>query len=181
MNEKKCTGCDETKALSEFHIRKESEDGRQYVCKLCSSKYHKILHINNRESINSYNRKWRLSNLEKAKQLCRNWFNRPKNKIYGCILTRVNECLPIKVRRFMLWKILGYSQKEFMTHLEAQFQSGMTWKNHGKWEIDHIIPISFFQFQSPDDVEFKMCWRLENIRTMWKHEHKVKSNKIIVA
>jgi len=179
---KRCTGCGKVKGLNEFHKRKESEDGRQYVCKACSSFYHKIHHINNRELQNTKNRKWRIDNPEIAKQCCKKWYSRPNNKIHECLLSRTNECLDVFIERSMLWKVLGYTQKEFMTKIEEQLQNGMTWDNHGKeWEIDHIIPISFFVFQSPNDVEFKMCWRLENIQPMWKHEHRVKSNRILVA
>lgn len=49
--------------------------------------------------------------------------------------------------------ILGCSFEEFKSHLESQFESWMTWDNHGNpkdgifepnktWDIDHIIPLS---------------------------------------
>ncbi len=181
MNEKKCNGCDETKALSEFYRMKESEDGRQYICKSCMSKYHKIRHINNRESINARSRKWRLEYPEKMRNASKKWYNRTKNKITECLYSRINQCLNDIIKRNEIWEVLGYKYEDFVKHIENQFHEDMTWGNHGEWEIDHIIPISFFYFQSTKDVEFKMCWRLENIQPMWKHEHKVKSNKIIVA
>lgn len=47
-------------------------------------------------------------------------------------------------------QILGCSIPEFKQYLEKQFESWMTWENHGKcngkpkfgWDIDHIIPTS---------------------------------------
>ena len=37
----------------------------------------------------------------------------------------------------------------------------------GEIEIDHIVPIKSFCFNSPDDKEFKKCWALSNLRPMW--------------
>ena len=77
-------------------------------------------------------------------------------------------------------KLAGYTEIELQNHLELLFTEGMAWDNYGRggWTIDHIIPISFFQFTSSDDVEFKMCWRLENLRPMWAMDNIMKSNKI---
>ncbi len=63
-------------------------------------------------------------------------------------------------------------------HLESLFTNGMTWENYGKWHIDHIIPKSFFEFSSPNDVEFKMCWRLDNLQPLWAKDNIIKSNKL---
>jgi hypothetical protein len=74
--------------------------------------------------------------------------------------------------------LVGYNLQQFMDHIEKQFIEGMSWKNHGEWHIEHIIPISFFQFKSTDDVEFRMCWRLENIRPLWAKDNNEKKDKV---
>ncbi len=79
------------------------------------------------------------------------------------------------------FEILGYTAIELKCHLESQFTEGMSWSNYGKWHIDHIIPISFFEFTSPDDVEFKMCWRLENLQPLWAKDNMAKNNKLKIA
>ncbi len=76
-------------------------------------------------------------------------------------------------------KLAGYTEIELQEHLELQFVDGMTWDNYGEWHVDHIIPISFFQYKSPNDVEFKICWRLENLQPMLAMDNKMKSNKIM--
>ena len=67
-----------------------------------------------------------------------------------------------------------------MSHIESQFKEGMSWKNHGihGWHIDHIRPISSFNFESCNDPEFKECWALENLQPLWAKENLSKSNKI---
>lgn len=76
-------------------------------------------------------------------------------------------------------KSLNYDMKTLKNHLEKQFESWMTWKNWGKydiktwnnndnstwtWQIDHIIPCSDLPYSSIEDENFKKCWSLENLR-----------------
>ncbi len=63
--------------------------------------------------------------------------------------------------------IVGYTLLELKTHLETLFTDGMNWDNYGKWEIDHIIPDSFFKYTKIEDEEFKKCWALSNIQPLW--------------
>ena len=77
--------------------------------------------------------------------------------------------------------MLRYTAEELKDHLEAQFTEGMTWANYGKWHVDHIIPISFFQYNSANDVEFKMCWRLENLQPLWAKDNLAKRDKLKIA
>lgn len=72
---------------------------------------------------------------------------------------------------------VSYTIQELKDHLENLFLPGMTWENYGKWHIDHRIPISFFNPQ--DQVELRMCWRLENLQPLWAKDNMVKGNRII--
>lgn len=68
-------------------------------------------------------------------------------------------------KRGRKWEsLVGYTIQELKEHIEKLFQSGMTWDNYCDWQLDHIIPVSFFKFKSSNDVEFKFCWSLENIQ-----------------
>jgi 5-methylcytosine-specific restriction endonuclease McrA len=75
--------------------------------------------------------------------------------------------------------LVGYTLNDLQHRLETQFELGMTWENYGKWHIDHIIPISAFMFSSPDDLDFKRCWALENLRPLWANENNSKGNILI--
>lgn len=76
--------------------------------------------------------------------------------------------------------LVGYSLEQLMNHLEKQFKQGMTWDNYGRngWHIDHVIPISAFNFQTFKDVDFKRCWALDNLRPLWELDNIRKSNKV---
>lgn len=66
------------------------------------------------------------------------------------------------------WReFVPYSLEELMAHLERQFMPGMTWANKGKWHIDHVVPLSSFNFEKPEDKEFQAAWALTNLRPLW--------------
>jgi len=71
---------------------------------------------------------------------------------------------------------LGYRFAELRKHLEGLFRPGMTWDNYGKWHIDHIKPLTAFNFKSIDDCEFKACWGLNNLRPLWAADNIRKGN-----
>ena len=53
------------------------------------------------------------------------------------------------------FKLLGYSVVELKEHIESQFTDGMSWDNIGEWHIDHIRPLSSFDYDSTDHPDFK--------------------------
>ena len=76
--------------------------------------------------------------------------------------------------------LLDYTVKDLINHLESKFRDGMTWQNHGSvWHIDHIKPVSWFNFDSKNDPEFKECWALSNLQPLLVHENLSKNNKYI--
>ena len=76
--------------------------------------------------------------------------------------------------------LIGYTSQDLKKHIESLFTDGMTWEKLGKGEIqiDHIIPISFFVYISTGDVEFRMCWSLENLQPLWTKDNLEKNDKM---
>jgi len=77
--------------------------------------------------------------------------------------------------------LVGYTLNKLKRHLEKQFTKGMSWDNYGEWEIDHKIPISAFNFDSPEHLDFKRCWALSNLQPMWGTENRIKGYKLKIA
>lgn len=71
------------------------------------------------------------------------------------------------------WKsFVDYSLDDLMRHLERQFLPGMTWENYGTmWHIDHIVPRSLFDYDSPEHPEFKAAWALWNLRPLGANDN----------
>jgi hypothetical protein len=75
---------------------------------------------------------------------------------------------------------LGCSLSSFVKHLESKFTSGMSWQNHGngrgKWNVEHIYPISAADLSDPIQVRAVFNWR--NQIPMWDSENKSKKDRI---
>ena len=74
-------------------------------------------------------------------------------------------------------KLLGCSIEECRNHLQNNFKEEMTWQNHGKWHIDHIIPCSTFDLSKEE--EQKKCFHYSNLQPLWANENLSKGNKIL--
>lgn len=93
-----------------------------------------------------------------------------KNKLCKTIRTGIYRSF--KNGRGGLWESrVGYKLAELREHLQKQFEPGMSWANYGtndgQWHIDHIKPVSFFDFNSYGDEDFKCYWSLSNLRPLW--------------
>ncbi len=77
-------------------------------------------------------------------------------------------------------KLVGYTLQDVIVHIEKLFTEGMTWDKFLKGEIhlDHIIPISRFNFSSYNDIDFKRCWALSNLQPLWMYDNLSKGDKI---
>jgi predicted nucleic acid-binding Zn ribbon protein len=70
--------------------------------------------------------------------------------------------------------LVGCSWQFLADYLEARFKPGMTWDNHGEWEIDHIRPCASFDLVNRDDQ--RLCFHYTNLQPLWKHENRRKSD-----
>lgn len=146
------------------------------------TKYWKEYRANNPDKIKEKDLRYRQNNPEGLKKIC----ERRNKKRRSNIMFRVSDAISRAVAHSLRdgkggkrWEsLLNYTVKDLMIHLETQFADGMSWQNQGQWHIDHILPISFFEFDSPKDVEFKYCWGLSNLQPMWASENESKGNRI---
>lgn len=69
---------------------------------------------------------------------------------------------------------LGCSVDTLRVHLESQFKEGMTWDNYGEWHIDHIKPVSSFDFK--DLTQQHQCFHYTNLQPLWAIENFIKSD-----
>jgi hypothetical protein len=76
-----------------------------------------------------------------------------------------------------LKEVCGYTPKKLRGHIESLFKEGMTWDNYGEWEIDHIRPISSFNYTTTECEDFQKCWGLNNLQPLWAKDNMSKSVK----
>ncbi len=81
----------------------------------------------------------------------------------------------------MAKEYLGCSMSALVERFEQQFQDQMTWDNFGKggWVIDHIMPVSKFDFRKISHVRKACHWR--NLRPCWELENIRKGNRVLTG
>jgi len=152
----------------------------------------------NREKNRASTKKWRTENPERHNKYNQQWAkdhpviakemrlrktakkrSTAKGRIDDSLRASIRHSLKPGVKNGRPWeKLVGYTVEQLKKHLEKQFRPGMTWENYGKWHIDHRIPISAFNYEKPEDIDFKQCWMLRNLRPLWAVENIGKLNKI---
>lgn len=71
-------------------------------------------------------------------------------------------------------ELVGCTREEMISHIESQFQPGMSWSNHGEWHIDHEIPLASFDLSTLDGQ--KAAFNYKNNRPMWSLDNIKKSS-----
>jgi len=140
----------------------------------------------NKDYRKEYLKKYRENNVDKIKQIKRDYErNRkardPLYKLISNFRTAIYQVLKESnvEKNGHYFDILGYTPEELINHLEKQFTEGMTWENYGEFHVDHKLPISSFNIKEIGDEEFMRCWCLDNLQPMWGEENIRKSNKVL--
>jgi len=140
----------------------------------------------NKEHLKKYHKEWVENNIDKvrtkkAKYEREKKAKDPKYKISSVFRTALYTALKEKdiLKDKKCFELLGYTKNDLIKHINKLLEPRMTLENYGEWHIDHIIPISKFNYTSTDDEQFKECWSLSNLRPMWGSDNISKSNKII--
>ena len=188
---KKCSKCKELKPLNEFSKKTKSKDGKSYNCKSCNNYYITKYRETNQELFRSYyhlnkedyqNRMkiWNKENQTKVNEYVMGRYN--NEPLYKLSMTTRNlirdtfkrSCEGKFIKSNKTEEILGCSLDEFIKHLELLFVEGMTLENHGKWEIDHKIPIS----SAKNEEELIKLNHYSNLQPLWKNDNRSKGNKL---
>jgi hypothetical protein len=120
-------------------------------------------------------RQQHLRNLDNIRERKQRYMLIPKNRLNSNMKSLIGLSLKPGVKAGRRWEsLVGYTVMELKEHLEKQFQPGMSWEERNKWHLDHKKPVAAFNFQSPEDKEFKQCWALENLQPLWAKENESK-------
>jgi len=198
-----CKKCGIKQKLEQFSILKGYY---RHTCRLCINKRQNELYKLNPERANKYSKKYFAkyteNNKEKLKIKDEKYRKNNPEKIRIARLKRyekdkinpmfkINNSLRVSIWRSLKtnggsknkrhWEdLIGFTVIELKNHLESLFTEGMNWERFLKGEIhiDHIIPISVFNFSSPKHLDFKRCWSLDNLQPMWAKDNLRKHNKL---
>jgi len=162
--------------------------------------YNKKRYQDNKERSNEQSREWRRENLEKIKARRKLYRIKAKEKIkeYNREWGRKKRRTDLKynLRRKMSgaiyrslkdnkagrhWEdLIDYTLIDLIKRLKFTMPKGCTWQDfiEGKLHIDHIIPVSVFNFDRPGHLDFKRCYALGNLQLLPAKENLKKSNKL---
>lgn len=135
--------------LSRYYTGRECHSGH------CSERY-----VSNKQCV--------LCNAIKAKARARrNGKIDPSYRMYRSVQRRSGQCL---MGRHSPREALGCPQGVLSNHVAQQFTKGMSWKNYGHWEVDHIRPLS-----AANDLDelIELC-NYRNVQPLWKRANRVK-------
>lgn len=114
---------------------------------------------------------------EKKRALHRKWRQIERNKIGFNLRRNLHQALKQRASGrdwradCKVGRVIGCTKLEFVAHIEAQFQPGMSWTNYGRggWELDHIEPCA--RFDLTDDEQVKRCFHFSNLRPLWRADN----------
>ena len=86
--------------------------------------------------------------------------------------TRMNMSVRRQTKSGSAVRDLGCTISELRFYLEGKFQDGMTWENYGKWHIDHIIPLAYFDLT--DRKRFIEAVHYTNLQPLWAKDNLLK-------
>lgn len=169
---KKCSKCNKFKPLDLFPQSKQTK----ISCKSCKSEYDKKHYLKNKErrlkqsheynKIKTKDKAWYKRECEYMKKRrtqnphvfrWRDVFNRTLNQVKN------------NKKSYTTQKHMGYSAKEFKTHIESQFKEGQNWSDVS---IDHKIPITWFKKNTP----IHLVNDLRNLQILTLEENISKNN-----
>ena len=193
---KRCSVCKKVKLLKAFCVDNTSSDRRGSYCKTCAFELNKAYYGKNKEQWTAYAKKWREEHPEKTKAcskkyreehperilagLKRSYEKRkkdPKIMLSQSVAAGMYRSLKGSKNGHHWEDLVDYTLEDLMTHLGKLFKPGMTLENHGKWHIDHKVPIAAFSFAKPEDTDFKRCWTLANLQPLWALENREKGSR----
>ena len=160
-----------------------SDEQVNYNIRFCSNKCRKKdWQEKNLELQYKRNKEWQIKNKDKINDYKRTWYKKIKNKLNQCMSTGIYHSLKGNKKGKHWEDLVEYDFKDLKERLESLFTSEMSWDNYGSyWHIDHIKPVSLFDFNSYKDKTFKDCWALSNLQPLERIENLRKGNKFECA
>jgi hypothetical protein len=99
-------------------------------------------------------------------------------KVYASIKKRIYKVFKKNNKKFnaSYTEIIGCEVNELEKFIVNKFSEGMSIENYGEWQIDHIIPVSSFDFSIESNII--RCFNYNNLQPLWKKDNMEKSNRI---
>lgn len=166
------------------YIRSNLFIPKRGCCKACMKIKDKIYAEENKDAINLRHKKWLEKNSGSVKAWKSAYYKEKTKNDYNYRLTKnmssgIRQSL-LEGKKNLSWtRMVDYTVSELREHLligisPDNYDKVLNQENH----IDHIVPISYFDYTSHHSLEFILCWRLENLRLLDGVANMEKSDRI---
>ena len=202
MDITQCKKCNFILTVDEFP--RATDNKLKTTCKTCTKNYQKKYYEANKKKLLQQSREYRKANKEsiqrkdrerrkvlredpkkykKYKKKYNKWYNSklktdPNFKLKVYLRNRIKSALKNATAKKCDFtaKLVGCSLNKLKRHISQQFGSGMTWKNFGKWHIDHIIPLAVFDLE--ESSHQKVAFHYTNLQPLWAEENLKKADYV---
>jgi 5-methylcytosine-specific restriction endonuclease McrA len=189
-NPEKAKEMDRKKALKwrKANIEKANKIARESMAKKRATVPKKIRLRQSKEATLAKNnelvKKWRMNNLEKIRDYDRlrkqQQVKTTQGKLNESLRCGIRGSLKNRTKQNRHWETLvEFTIDQLKKHLEKLFKPGMTWENYGTyWHVDHKIPKAVFNYEKPEDIDFRLCWSLKNLQPLEARKNLSKGAKL---
>lgn len=164
-----CTSCKQELLLMRFNKQKGGRFGVSGECKSCLFSRNKIWKENG-------GKQWENNWAKVQRKINPQW--KLKANLRGRYLDAIKRhTTGGKVNKHhSAIELIGCDIQFYKQYLEQQFQSDMTWENHGVvWEIDHIKPCASFDLIHSNQQ--KECFHYSNTQPLYYSDNRSKGDK----
>ena len=150
-----------------------------YACK--TDEERKRLHARSAERRRKRKLAYTAEQIEKERKRQREYVRERRKsctsfKLIDTCRSRLKRALRGKCKAARTIALLGCTPEQLKEHLESKFLPGMTWNNHGdghgKWHVDHILPIAWFNLDS--EPQQSCAFHYTNLQPLWAIENQRK-------
>ena len=165
-----CKKCCNLRQTEQRKIRRETDDEYRKKTNILSRERKKRRmktddEYRKKQNKKNTNRKGRQMKTDPLYRFRKLLSNNIRNSFYRDGFTKVSRT----------YKILGAEWSVIKEYFESKFTEGMSWENYGKWQIDHILPISTATCEE-DVIRLN---HYTNLQPLWEEDNLRKSNNIL--
>src|ERR1017187_9485912 len=146
-------------------------------------RYKKTYAAKNPAKINKASSEWKTRNPQKVRQAIRKRANfryatDPAFRILQNLRVLMRKHLKGIVKGGHSVELVGMPSKDYLQYIKTTFWPGMTETNDGpiKREVDHIRPLSGFNFTDPEEQKKAFHW--SNTRALWADDNRKKWDRL---
>jgi hypothetical protein len=167
---KKCSKCQHTKPTTNFGFDKSRKDNLHPYCLQCKRELSKSYRVSNPDNNAIYYQANRNKIIKRTIAYeSRKRASDPTFRILKNCRRRISHALVDGYKSANTIELIGCSVEQLKTHLQSQFQSGMTWENYGQWHVDHIKPCVSFNLNDPNQQ--RACFHYSNLQPLWAKDN----------